>query len=426
MSRARVALGLGLSTLAAACASLVGFPEVPVPADAGDDSTVSPGGDANPAAGAEGNASSDGSTSSDEFETVDAGLPVGSADASEMPDADSAADAHDVVQTSDGGASPSGTGADADAAGDGPATDDGPDGSKDAGPADGGSSCNPPQTECVAAAPGTWVGPALLWTGARTATVPSCSSGYPNAVDGFTGLTFSNDTCSCQCTATDQQCSGSASIYPFLNCGAPCATVALSSGACTPFTCAGGAFGSWQVSPPVATAGKCAAAETIKSGGAPTWQTAARVCVSAPNQTRSGGCSNPGDECQPAPTAPFGTGLCIYQPGVQTTCPAPYNRTPQPSVYYTGTTDGRGCGACTCGTPSAGICSGTVDLYGVATCGGMATTSRGECQPFLDVSLERSLEATYTLTPGTCSAPSLPPQPTGTVTPTGAFSVCCM
>jgi hypothetical protein len=439
MSRARVALALGLSTLAAACASLVGFPDVPVPADAGDDSTVNPAGDATPGVGADGsanengsaaadgNASSDGSMSSDGFETVDAALPVGPEDAAEMADADGAVDAHGVVQTGDGGASqPSGTGADADNAGDGPAGAGGPDGSKDAGPADGGSSCGTAQTECASAAPGAWVGPALLWTGARTATVPSCPAGYPNAVDGLAGLTFSNDTCSCQCTVSDQQCSGSASIYPFLNCGASCATVALSSGACVPFTCAGGAFGSWQVSPPVATAGKCTAAETTKSGGAPTWQNAVRVCVSAPDQTRSGGCSNPDDECLPAPMAPFDSGLCIYQAGVQTTCPAPYDRTPQPSVYYTGTTDGRGCSTCTCGTPSAGVCTGTVDLYGDATCGGMATTNRGACQAFLDVSLERSLAATYSLTSGTCSGPSLPPQPTGTVTATGALSVCCM
>jgi hypothetical protein len=437
MSPARVALALGLSTLAAACASIVGFPDVPVPADAGDDSTVNPAGDVTPgagadgsanesgSAGADGNASSDESMSADGFETVDAALPVGSEEAAEMGDADGAADAPDVVQTGDGRASqPSGTGSDA--AADGPATAGGPDGSKDAGSGDASSSCNTAQTECAAAAPGAWVGPALLWTGVRTATAPSCPSGYPSAVDGFAGLTFSNDTCSCQCTETDQQCAGSASIYSFLNCGASCATVALSSGACIPFTCVGGAFGSWQVSPPVATAGKCTAAETTKSGGPPTWQNAARVCVSAPNQIRSGGCSNPDDECLPAPMAPFDTGLCVYQAGVQTTCPAPYNRTAQPSVYYTGTSDGRTCGACTCGTPSAGTCSGAVDLYGDATCEGMATTSRGGCEAFLDVSLERSLTATYSLAPGTCSGPSQAPQPTGTVTPTGAFSVCCM
>jgi hypothetical protein len=437
MSRARFVLALGLSAAAAACASLVDFPEVPVPADAGDDSTVNPASDATPGsgadgsanangtAGADGNASSDGSMSLDEFETVDAGLPIGPADAAEMADVDGAADAHDVAQTGDGGASrPNGPGADADLVADGPATPDGRDGS---GPADGGSSCNAAQAdECAAPAPVAWIGPALLWTGARTATVPSCPTGYPNAVDGFAGLTFSNDTCSCQCTEADQQCSGSASIYSFLNCGAACATVALSSGTCVPFTCGGGAFGSWQVSPPVATAGKCTAAETVKSGGPPTWQNVARVCVSAPSQTRSGGCSNPGDECLPAPTAPFDTGLCIYQAGVQTTCPVPYNRTPQPSVYYTGATDGRGCGACTCGSPSAGICAGTVDLYGGAACGGMGEPDRGGCQPFLDVSFGRSVAATYSLTPGTCSGPGLPPQPTGTVTPTGALSVCCM
>jgi hypothetical protein len=281
---------------------------------------------------------------------------------------------------------------------------------------------------CAPPPPSSWLGPALLWTGAGTATRPACAAGYPTAVDGFSGLTFANDTCSCQCNATGQTCSATALIYATMDCGGACATVALASGVCSTFSCAG-EQGAWQVSAPVTATGQCTPAKTTVSGGPPTWQTSVRLCTSAGTTNRAGGCSTATDECLPVPTSPFAA-LCVYQTGTQTTCPAPYNHNAKPFVYSTGSTnDGRGCGTCTCGgTPTAGTCSGGVHLYGTTNCSGTAVASGSGCQQFNDPfgGSAQAVEASYSSTPGTCPAPSVMPQPTGAVTATGAFSVCCM
>jgi hypothetical protein len=281
---------------------------------------------------------------------------------------------------------------------------------------------------CASLPPSSWLGPAVLWTGPRTATVPACPAGYSTAVDGLSGLTFANDTCTCQCNATGQTCSGgTALIYSTMDCGGACATLALASGTCTTFSCAG-EEGAWQVTAPVTTTGQCTPVVTPTSGGPPTWQTAVRVCSSTGTTNRAGGCSTATDECLPVPASPF-AGLCVYQTGTQTTCPAPYNRNAKPFVYSTGSTDGRNCGACTCGgTPTAGTCSGGVHLYGTANCTGTAVASGSGCQQFNNPfgASAQAVEANYSSTPGTCPTPSVLPQPTGAVTATGAFSVCCM
>jgi hypothetical protein len=387
------------------------------------------------------NDAGDGGDGAEDASPIDANPPTGPSDGPELADsADGTDGAGNDVDASDGSMLP-----------------DAPEGSTDGGLRDAAAPCNDAAPEncidgldndcngkidcadqpacsaygCAPPPPSSWLGPAVLWTGAGTATLPACPAGYPTAVDGFSGLTFANDTCTCQCTATGQTCSGgTAMIYASLNCGSACATVALTSGTCVTFSSCSGEQGAWQVTAPVSATGQCTAVTTPTSGGPPTWKTAVRVCTSTGTTNRAGGCSTATDECLPIAASPFGAALCVYQTGTQTTCPAPYNHNAKPFVYSTGsTTDGRGCSACTCGgTPTAGTCSGGVHLYGAPNCTGTAVASGSGCQTFNDPfgGSAEAVEASYSSTPGTCPAPSTMTQPTGAVTATGAFSVCCM
>jgi hypothetical protein len=280
--------------------------------------------------------------------------------------------------------------------------------------------------ECASAAPDGWIGPAAMWTGSYpAATVPDCPAGYETAVDGFEGLAFSPDACGCECRASGQTCSGGATLYTGTNCAKSCVSVALSSNACTALVCPmGGASGSWQVTGPVSTGGTCSPTVTTTSGGSPSWQTTVRVCAHAGPIDEPGGCANGGDECLARPTAPYGSALCVYRAGAQTACPAPYDASPGPTVVFESFTDGRGCGACTCNaTPTPASCSGGVDLHGESTCGDTPRSSAPGCLTFNLSPV--AVRANYTFTAGTCSVPGMP-APTGTVTPTRAYSVCCM
>jgi hypothetical protein len=385
------------------------------------------------------NDADDGGDAADDVSQIDANPPTGPSDGPELADS---ADGTD------------GEGNDADAS-DGSMLPDAPEGSIEGGAPDAAAPCNDAAPEnctdgldndcngkidcadqpacsaygCAPPPPSSWLGPAVLWTGARTATVPACPAGYPTPVDGFSGLTFAPDTCTCQCNATGQTCSATALIYASMNCGSACASLALASGSCTTFSSCSGQDGAWQVTAPVMAAGQCTAVPMTTAGGPPTWQTDVRLCTSTGTTNRAGGCSTAADECLPVPASPFAA-LCVYQTGTQTTCPAPYNHNPKPFVYSTGsTTDGRGCSPCTCGgTPTAGTCSGGAHLYGTANCTGTAVASGSGCQTFNDPFgvAPQAVEASYSSTPGTCPAPSTLPQPTGAVTATGAFSVCCM
>ncbi len=279
--------------------------------------------------------------------------------------------------------------------------------------------------ECASSTPSGWIGPAVMWTGSYpAAAVPDCPVGYATAVDGFEGLASSPDACGCECRASGQTCSGSATLYTGTNCAKSCVTVALSSNACTALVCPmGGAAGSWQVTGPVSTGGACSPTVTPKSGGPPSWQTTVRVCAHAGPVDVPGGCVN-GEQCLPKPTAPYGSSLCVYQPGVQTACPAPYDASPRPTVVFESFTDGRGCGACTCSAaPTAASCAGGVALHSQSTCGETRPSSAPGCMTFNLSPV--AVQANYALTAGTCSVTGMP-APTGTVTPSNAYSVCCM
>jgi hypothetical protein len=293
---------------------------------------------------------------------------------------------------------------------------------------------------CAPSVPSPWVGPALLWTGPSGTTPPSCPAQYPTVLDANAGPTGSADTCSCACTASGQTCSTTGT---FMSQGA-CQTVSAcrtvtpaSDGTCTPATTATtcGSGGSFTAPTPSASGGTCTPGVTTTPGSAAGWTTSARLCSGVAVTDSPGGCSTTTDACVLGPPSGFVANVCIYQTGTPA-CPAAY---PNPQVFYSGESDLRGCGPCTCSSsPSPGSCSGTITLYGAINggCTGNSATFTLGAQACAGapgvVGVTYSglannpgfAKASYTVTPGTCSV-TVAPVATGAVTATTPTTVCC-
>jgi hypothetical protein len=306
--------------------------------------------------------------------------------------------------------------------------------------------CQPAFT-CTPTVPSGWFGPVELWEAATPATAPACDTGYATPVDLHAGtLTAAPATCSCTCGATGQVCSLAGGFFQQTDCAGSCAAVTPDpAGGCTPVAANScGSEGSFIVSGAATpTGGTCAPSSVVPTVPTATWSSAARVCSYA-GAADTGGCAT--GSCVRAPagaTGSFGAKECVYS----TTTPAP---TACPSGYPTGPTlaystidDTRGCDpTCTCrGGPTGGACAGTVSLYGNfpdAGCTGSADTyavgaacqcyGQSQCGANDQVILNNVpgwVRATYTVTAGTCATPAAPAS-TGTATPSGPFTVCCM
>jgi len=172
---------------------------------------------------------------------------------------------------------------------------------------------------CVALVPSGWLGYAALYDGVPTG-VPSCAAPFAVTVTpGSAGLSAAPATCA-PCT-----------------CGPP------NGGACA----AGG--GTATVSPP----------------------TFARIGLGCKDQASpAAGCT--GTVCQPRPSAPFGAGICVLQPG-DVPCPSGTPFTDR-HVFFVGVDDTRGCTACACGPPSGGSCAPSGGAAAGQVVGKTATT----------------------------------------------------
>jgi hypothetical protein len=129
--------------------------------------------------------------------------------------------------------------------------------------------------------------------------------------------------------------------------------------------------------------------------------------------------------CAPVPPSPFAS-LCIAQAG-DIACP-PSSRYSQKHLYYSGAADGRGCTPCVCGAPAGIACTtGAVAFYTSSgpTCGGSseAIPTDGQCH-----AVTVSAAGVQATTPAVPAGGSCAPdggQPTGTLVPMGAETVCC-
>ncbi len=311
---------------------------------------------------------------------------------------------------------------------------------------DGKIDCGDPQCAgftCTAPVPaGGWLGPALLWLGASTATSPSCPTGYQTALDAHQGPTGTADTCICACTPSGQACSATGTFHVDQNCQATpgCTSVATSStsnGACTPLpTNNCGTGGSFEVGGgaiPAPTGGACTATPSVATqGSTPAWTTSARVCAASGPIDSPGGCTTPGDQCvpvSPGAASGFSATLCVYQSG-DLACPTDYPNNRQ--VVFSGE-DGssRGCGACTCTTasPAGGSCAATITVFSNADCSGNTVPYNlgTACVGYNNQSPTdpMSVRASYTVTAGSCTV-ATQSQPTGSVVGTGPTTVCCL
>ncbi|MDP9034752.1 MAG: hypothetical protein M3O50_08075 [Myxococcota bacterium] len=275
---------------------------------------------------------------------------------------------------------------------------------------------------CADKVPTGWVGPALLWTGPYPASqIPACPTGF-QAITAFQGLTFPNDSCSCSCSPTGQQCSASVTAYTDQACMNRCMSVTLASGGCGILpanTCQQN--GSFQVTVAPSPGGTCAANVTASYGGAPSWGNTVRLCTFVGTPDSPGGCTAPGAQCVSDP-APFGS-VCVSHAGAVSSCPSGYAANP-PIVVYSGWIDQRGCTGCTCNGPTGASCSGTVSLHAGTICSVPPSQNGPACSPYTLNPKPGSARATYTLTPGTCSVASQP-TPTGGVVPSGPTTICC-
>jgi hypothetical protein len=285
---------------------------------------------------------------------------------------------------------------------------------------------------CVPPVPSGWQGPVALGEVPTGTTLAACPTEYKTLADVHAGLTAPAAACGCACGASGQQCSATGTFHGDQTCsGSACATVTPSpSGACTAVpvnNCGSG--GSFDfTAAPTPSGGSCRATvtTTVPPAG---WTEAARLCAYA-GAADGAGCSD-ADVCIALPGASYGAKACVYSTAdpPPSACPAGYVSAP-PAVFYADVADTRACGACSCGGPTGGSCSGTVSLFGGTGCTGAtgsATASVGtSCQSYSGLSpTPGSVEAHYTVTAGSCAV-SAAPQPTGTAAGSSPTTVCCM
>jgi hypothetical protein len=273
---------------------------------------------------------------------------------------------------------------------------------------------------CAPPAPAMWTGPALLWSGPFGSAVPPCPMGYEDAFDANAGPTGSLGSCSCTCVASGQLCSVAAVLNGDAACLAPCGSATVSS-ACTVPTSTCGSTISMNVTAPAPSGGSCTANVSMTGASAPGWQTAAHVCLAS---AFAAGCNS--EACVPAPIAPYGTSLCVYQMGTSS-CPTGY---PHSSLFFSGENDGRVCAGCSCSGPTGGSCSGSISVYGITidcTAVNPAMYTLGSNCRVLNVpgSPPTHIQGNFTVTQGTCTVQGNV-SATGAVTGTGPITVCCM
>jgi len=131
----------------------------------------------------------------------------------------------------------------------------------------------------------------------------------------------------------------------------------------------------------------------------------------------TGGCTS-GAQCVQSPS---NGKTCVYQTGDVACPPATYT---SKTLFYATIDDTRGCSTCTC-TATAGTCTGTINVYNVAGCGGSPIATISTNSACTATSSAKSAVATsLTTNPGTCGNNGTG-GPTGSVTSTSPVTVCC-
>jgi hypothetical protein len=273
---------------------------------------------------------------------------------------------------------------------------------------------------CAPIAPPDWHGPLSIWTGSGTA--PPCTNYYVPYFDGGTGLSADLAQCSCSCNPPSGATCGSASVqFGTGGCATACgSSVVVAPAVCTSLQtvlngCASGVGAT--ISGSTANGGTCQPNTTVVLPPAQ-WTTQVAACEPLAESPAGGGA---GQQCVPAPTAPF-QGFCIVKPG-SNTCPSPFTST---HLFYADFAEGRGCSPCTCGPPTGVDCNAGAHAttWGNPTCGGTTgadiTPLPVACAP---VSGAHSIRLDTAPDGGACAPDG--GMPTGSPSPQNITTVCC-
>jgi hypothetical protein len=274
--------------------------------------------------------------------------------------------------------------------------------------------------------PNGWTGPTTLWEAAN-GPAPGCVAPFANPGSaGNAGLNAGAAACTCSCPnpAQGQTCTGGATvnIYFGANCGGQmCTSIGLPpNNFCVSTSCA--APQSFSATAPMPSGGSCMPSSST-SVPPVTWSSASETCKYS-SVVDLGGCTN-NAFCIAKPAAPFG-GVCVSQSG-DVPCPGGYATK---HLYYTGTSDSRGCSACACNSPTGGTCQapGGIQFFSQPSCNNITYS-----QPFPvgcqnigigDIKSAETSSMQFTLqTAGTCTSSG--GQPQGSASAASPFTVCC-
>lgn len=288
-------------------------------------------------------------------------------------------------------------------------------------------SCKAQNLRCVPVPPPGWSQPFALFAGT---TAPTCPADAPLAAmdaNDTLGAVPPAQCPACSCVGTGLTC-GPANVSAFY--GSACASACtgtnssgtLSNTKCFGFSCTEGQVRSVSVGPSAIT-GSCtpAVANPTPTLPAVTWGGALRGC--RPPTLSRVDCAD-GELCATKLPSPFGTKMCIAHDG-DVPCATPYTESRR--IGYTGTTDTRACGSCSC-EPPKGDCKETAAIdYGGGGSGERTCFSGGQPVPTpgcVDTWPYHAVSLTATLPPATTCAAS-GGAPTGTVVAAKPVTICC-
>ncbi|MBI4701862.1 MAG: hypothetical protein HY744_12040 [Deltaproteobacteria bacterium] len=274
---------------------------------------------------------------------------------------------------------------------------------------------------CVAPVPNGWSGPAKLYVGGGPA--PACGGPWPGSTAGGEGaLSAPAATCAaCGCGApSGMSCGvGSTALWNSHTCDNLLGTVTPPA----PNVCKGfsvGALDSAMGNKATTLGGSCQPAGGEATAAPATFANQALLCTGA---STGAGCGS--NVCAPKPGQSYAT--CVHKSG-DVACPgSPYT---VKYVIYESVSDTRACTACTCAAPVGAACpGGTTILYNDNLCQFSPVTIPNDGVSCVDTGgTKKSLIFIPGGQPpqGGACAPSGGGQPTGSVTPAGARTVCCL
>ncbi len=280
---------------------------------------------------------------------------------------------------------------------------------------------------CVAVPP-NWLGPVHYASATSLAALPSCPGGVAPVTEGGSGTLSVQPlgcaACSCAKPSGATCQIQSAKAYSLGSCSnANQKDYTALANKCTNLPDVGNAPPSSVKPPQIAAVG----ASCAPSGGAetsrpkPAFPSFGRVCLAS----TGGGCKV-GEQCAPPAPAGFDSKVCISRPGGHA-CPAPFNT--KTLLHNSGNfADTRTCGKCSCGQPAGNYCDGKVEFFMGADCTQKHpeefTLPTTDCRIGGAIGWPSIWVTVGTEQGGSCKTTQA--AQSGTATPTGANTVCCM